>query len=132
MRQTISVLSFQAHSQVESQRNVLILFSQQSINCIDKIINFTATLRIKELDLLQKMTQLVLAREDTGIHTDEGTTDIDTGQGPATHCEDLCAADTAEASMSYTQILDLAQQLDTVSGSSWGTDFEAEYSNLWM
>ncbi|KAL2808197.1 hypothetical protein BJX63DRAFT_424776 [Aspergillus granulosus] len=113
----------------------------QMLNYIVSRGNLTAGLRTKELNLLQQMTHLIARGDETrervetgeGNGTGAGTADSGPGGGSVPHAENsLWAAGIEDVSMSYTQILNLTRQLDTVTGSAWGTNFEEEYNNLWI
>lgn len=93
--------------------------------------NVAAGLRRKELGLLEEMIRAVVARESA--ETEEPNEDgiIDPSQVPL-HSGSQWADASEGIGMSYTEIVSLAQQLDAVTDSAWGSDFEFEYNNLWM
>lgn len=97
--------------------------------------NIAAQLRKRELDLLQEMihqTVHIEGKEDDDVGNStlmQNTTDQDLASFPT---NDGWGTGQDEVGISYTQILNLAQQLDNVNDSSWGTDFEFEYSNIWI
>ncbi|PLB44396.1 hypothetical protein P170DRAFT_513596, partial [Aspergillus steynii IBT 23096] len=80
--------------------------------------NMAAQMRKKELDLLQHMTQQILVNE--GSKKDGGGENVNSDLGQEITAdldgEEWLLAD-EDIGMSYTQVLSLAQQLDTVDGS---------------
>ncbi|KAE8151788.1 hypothetical protein BDV25DRAFT_128494 [Aspergillus avenaceus] len=96
--------------------------------------NMAAHLRKKELDLLQQMIRHLIDREEEDARNPSSgiLPYMDEHDSTNHHSELQWVLGDEETSMSHTQILTLAQQLDNINDSTWGNDFELEYSNFWV
>lgn len=95
--------------------------------------DLAAKQRSKELDLLQRMTLEIVRveQQQLGAHEDIVSRN-DLEQRPSTPDNFASwAVDVENIDINHTQILDLADQLDVLQESVWGTNFEFEYSNMW-
>ncbi|KAE8141708.1 hypothetical protein BDV38DRAFT_237372 [Aspergillus pseudotamarii] len=95
--------------------------------------DLAAKQRSKELDLLQRMTEEIVRVEEQqlGAHHEDTLPRNDLEQRPETENLTSWAIDVEDIDINHTQILDLADQLDVLQESVWGTNFEFEYSNMW-
>ncbi|KAF9888460.1 hypothetical protein FE257_008567 [Aspergillus nanangensis] len=112
-----------------------ISLASQMLNDLVLKGNMVSHLRKKELDLLQQMIQEILnsERQATGVpngqHSSQPQLDL-SYSSPQDTFNGVVGDD--EANMSYAHILGLAEQLDNVNDSVWGTEFELDYSNIWI
>ncbi|OGM44211.1 hypothetical protein ABOM_007690 [Aspergillus bombycis] len=96
--------------------------------------DLAAKQRSKELDLLQRMTQEIVRveQQQLGTHHEDTVSRNDLEQRPSTPDNFASwAIDVEDIDINHTQILNLADQLDVLQESVWGTNFEFEYSNMW-
>ncbi|RDH26966.1 hypothetical protein BDQ94DRAFT_164039 [Aspergillus welwitschiae] len=107
---------------------------------LDKLVskgNLAAHSRRLELDLLLQMTQHIAHSEGAG--KEDGRNNI---RGEAVQWgqeetlrpgyADQLSTEVDAQGMTHMEILNLAEQLDTIGDSAWGDDFEFEYSNIWV
>ncbi|GAB1198717.1 hypothetical protein APSETT444_008045 [Aspergillus pseudonomiae] len=96
--------------------------------------DLAAKQRSKELDLLQRMTLEIVRveQQQLGAHHEDIVSRNDLEQRPSSPDNFASwAVDVENIDINHTQILDLADQLDVLQESVWGTNFEFEYSNMW-
>ncbi|KAE8380337.1 hypothetical protein BDV26DRAFT_140323 [Aspergillus bertholletiae] len=91
--------------------------------------------RSKELDLLQRMTQEIVCveQEQLGAHHEHISSSRNDPEQRLPTPDNFAswAIDVEDIDINHTQILHLADQLDILQESVWGTNFESEYSNMW-
>lgn len=107
----------------------------QMLNDLARKGNATAQLRLKELDLLQQMTTETMRREarqreEPSVITPDATS-IVPAFTPYQYTAEW-AGTMEDISVSHTQILSLAQQLDGLHGSDFDLDIGIGDLEPWM